>query len=111
MLVCRRICFSFSPNNFSLLARPTDPKTIDYFIQIGKVLSCDTETVNEKTIEKGELLDSIMATLEMTETELTQYIGRSILSTARQIVGTKYPGEDVVYANVKKEHIKAIVGQ
>ena len=74
-------------------------------------MSSDTETVKENTIGKGELLDSIMAILEMTEAELTQYVGRSILSTARQIVETKYPGEDVVFANAKKDRIKAIVGQ
>ena len=108
---CRRICFSVSPHHFFLLARPTDTKTIDCVIQIGEVLSSDTETVKENTIGKGELLDSIMAILEMTEAELTQYVGRSILSTARQIVETKYPGEDVVFANAKKDRIKAIVGQ
>ena len=96
---------------FSLLARPTDQKTIDYLIHIGHVLSGATDTDNDDIIEKGELLDPIMTTLEMTEPELTGYISRSVLSTARQIIGAKYPGEHVVYADVKKEHIKAIVGQ
>lgn len=61
-------------------------------------------------MEKGELLDSIMTTLDMTEAELTGNIKRSILSTARQLIGVKYPEESVVYADVKKEHIKAIAG-
>jgi hypothetical protein len=61
-------------------------------------------------LEKGELLDSIMTTLDMTEVELTGTIKRSILSTARQLIGVKYSEENVVYADVKKEHIRAVAG-
>ena len=61
-------------------------------------------------VEKGELLDSIMTALDMTESELTANIRRSILSTARQLIGMKYPEEHTVYAQVKREHIKAVAG-
>ena len=64
----------------------------------------------EEIFERGELLESIMVALDMTETELTNHIRKSILSTARQIIGAKYPGADVVFSDVKKEHIRAVVG-
>ena len=95
------------------LARPTDKATIEYLIHIGSVLSggmVNEEARADEALEKTELLDSIMTTLDMTEAELTGNIKRSILSTARQIIGVKYPGESVVYADVKKEHIRAIAG-
>ena len=61
-------------------------------------------------IDKGDRLDRIMVALGMSETELTNNTGRSTLSTARQVIGAKYPGDDVVYANVEKEHIRAVIG-
>ena len=95
-----------------LLARPTDQKTIDYLIQIGNVLSGGGGNGDDDdTIDKGELLDSILCTLSMTEAELTGHTARSILSTARQIIAAKYPEPDAAYAHVKKEHIKAVIGR
>ena len=61
-------------------------------------------------IDKGDRLDRIMVALGMSETELTNNTGRSTLSTARQVIVAKYPGDDVVYANVKKEHIRTVIG-
>ena len=96
-----------------VLARPIDKMTIDYLIHVGKVLSGGTvngEDDYDEEMGKGEMLESIMQTLDMSEEELTANTGRSILSTARQLIGAKYPGQRVIYANVKKEHIKAVVG-
>jgi hypothetical protein len=59
---------------------------------------------------KGDKLDLIMTSLDMTETDLTNNTGRSTLSTARQVIGAKYPGENAVYADVKKEHIRTVIG-
>jgi predicted deacylase len=96
-----------------VVARPTDKATIEYLIQVGNVLSggmVNEDDSDGDAVEKGELLDSIMTALDMTESELTANIRRSILSTARQIIGVKYPEEHVVYAQVKKEHVKAVAG-
>ena len=107
-------------NDYSMLcltsfvvARPTDKPTIEYLIHVGNVLSggmINEDDSDEGVVEKGELLDSIMTALEMTEAELTTNIRRSILSTARQLIGVKYPEEHTIYAHVKKEHIKAVAG-
>ena len=95
-----------------LLARPTDKTTIDYLVHIGKILSgcvVNGKNVDDQDVEKGEVLDSIINALDMTESELTANTSRSALSTARQIIGAKYPGDNVVYADVKREHIQAVV--
>ena len=55
-------------------------------------------------VEKGELLELIVSALDMMESELTANIRRSILSTARQIIGVKYSEKHTVYAQVRKEH-------
>lgn len=99
-------------NRLPLFARPTDQRTIDYLIQTANVLSgVGANGDDDDKMEKGELLDSIMCTLNMTEVELTAHTARSILSTARQIIAAKYPEPDAAYANVKKEHIKAVIGR
>ena len=98
---------------FFALARPIGKTTSDYFIHIGKVLSGGTANGGDddaEEIDKGDRLDLIMVALGMSETELTNNTGRLTLSTARQVIGAKYPGDDVVYANVEKEHIRAVIG-
>ena len=95
-----------------LSARPTEKSTIDYLVHIGKILSggvVNVENSDDRDVEKGDILDSIINVLGMTEAELTANTSRSALSTARQVIGAKYPGDDVVYADVKREHIQAIV--
>ena len=95
-----------------LLARPTEKSTIEYLVHIGKILSGGVVNVgngDDQDVEKGEILDSIINILGMTEEELTANTSRSALSTARQVIGQKYPGDDVVYADVKREHIQAVV--
>ena len=62
--------------------------------------------VNEED-HNGEVLDSTINTLDMTEAELTGNIKRSILLTVRQLIGVRYHKENVVYTDVKKEYIKA----
>lgn len=88
-----------------------DKNTIDYFIHLGKVLSGSINPGNneEEEVDKGEILDSIMNTLEMTEAQLSANTAKSILSTARQVIAFKYPEEHVAYCNVRKDHIHAVV--
>lgn len=81
-------------------------------MHIGKVLSggvVNGQNGDDQDVDKGEILDSIINALDMTESELTANTSRSALSTARQIIGAKYPGDHVVYADVKREHIQAVV--
>ena len=108
----RRSTQKISREPFFALARLIDKTTSDYFIHIGKVLSGGTVGRGDddaEEIDKGDRLDLIMAALGMGETELTNNTARSTLSTARQYIGAKYPGDYVVYANVKKEHIRAVM--
>ena len=86
---------------------------IEYLIHVGNVLSggmINEDDGDEGLVEKGELLESIIATLEMTEAELTANTRRSILSTARQLIGVEYLEEHTIYAQLKKEYIKAVTG-
>ena len=98
--------------SLSHLARPTDKTTIDYRVHIGKILSgsiVDGIENDDQEIDKGELMDKTMNSLGMSEEELNINTNRSALSTARQIIGSKHPGDDVIYANVEKDHIQAVV--
>jgi hypothetical protein len=111
--IYQKICCQIFYTASFVLARPTDKTTVEYFIHIGRVLSGGTinpDHGDDEYVDKGELLDLIMNTLDMTEAELTANTGKSTLPTARQVIGAKYPGENVIYADVEKEHINAVVG-
>lgn len=100
-------CSSFFP------ARPTDKQTIDYFIRIGKTLSNDvneTSKDGEESIDRGEILAFISTTLDMSEDDLTNCNGKTLLSTARQVIGKKYPDPLTTFGDVETKHIQAAAG-
>ncbi|CAF0995444.1 unnamed protein product [Adineta steineri] len=92
------------------MPRPVDKITIKYFINTGKVLSDDIDDPShiDNTIDNEILLTTICETLNMTDSELHANIGKSILSTARQVIGAKYPDLATIFADVQKVHIQAI---
>ncbi|CAF0809163.1 unnamed protein product [Adineta steineri] len=92
------------------MPRPVDKITIKYFINTGKVLSDDIDDPShiDNTIDNEILLSTICETLNMTDSELHANIGKSILSTARQVIGAKYPNLATIFADVQKVHIQAI---
>ncbi|CAF4108903.1 unnamed protein product, partial [Rotaria magnacalcarata] len=65
----------------SWMPRPTDKATIDYFIDIGRVLSGAAERTND---DKSDLLTNMMDALDLTEQQLEKYIGKNIRITARR---------------------------
>ena len=66
---------------------------------------------SNKMVNKEEILDRICAVLEMSDGELAACTGRSLLSTARQVISAMYPNEMTIFAEVKKEHIQAVAGE
>ncbi len=46
----------------------------------------------------------------MTEAQLAENTGKTILSTARQIIGTKYPDPETAFVSIEKDHIRAVIG-
>lgn len=96
------------------LARPVDKATIQYFVYIGKVLSNDPSISANETnsnVDKNELIQKICATLDLTESELAECVGKTILSTARQVISKRYPNRTTVFADVDKTHIQAVAGK
>lgn len=96
------------------LARPSDKKTIDYFIHIGKILSnsaADNVGDDGERIDKGEILEILCSTLEMSEADLQACQGKTLLSTARLVIGARHPEESKSFADVPKEHIQAAAGE
>lgn len=47
----------------------------------------------------------------MTDLELNVNVGKTILSTARRVIGAKYPNMTTVFADVDKQHIQAVTGE
>ncbi|CAF5073585.1 unnamed protein product, partial [Rotaria magnacalcarata] len=92
--------------HFTFLARPTDKATIDYFIDIGRVLSGEAERTND---DKSDLLTNIMDALDLTEQQLEKCIEKNIRITARRIMKAKYPSPVIgfKFADVDKDHISA----
>ncbi|CAF5043621.1 unnamed protein product, partial [Rotaria magnacalcarata] len=90
----------------SWMPLPTDKATIDYFIDIGRVLSGEAERTND---DKSDLLTNIMDALDLTEQQLEKCIGKNIRITARRIMKAKYPSPviDFKFADVDKDHISA----
>ncbi|CAF5160166.1 unnamed protein product, partial [Rotaria magnacalcarata] len=90
----------------SWMPRPTDKATIDYFIDIGRVLSGEAERTND---DKSDLLTNMMDALDLTEQQLEKYIGKNIRITARRIMKAKYPSPVIgfKFADVDKDHISA----
>jgi hypothetical protein len=78
------------------------------------VLSSDLDDYsndNNNMGDKEDLIETICLTLNMTEDQLSTNTGKTILSTARQIIGAKYPDPATIFANVEKEHIQAVIGE
>ncbi|CAF1527532.1 unnamed protein product [Adineta ricciae] len=93
------------------MPRPVDKQTIDYFIYVGKTLSNYVNEVSDDgdgSLDRGDILDYICTTLGMTEAELRACAGKTLLSTARQVIGKKYPGLSTTFADVAKEHVQAV---
>lgn len=96
------------------IARPVDKQTIEYLIHVGKILASDSGSVpdsSEDVLDRGEILDLICTRLGMTEAELISCTGKTLLSTARQVIGGKYPDESTEFAQVDNEHILAAAGE
>jgi hypothetical protein len=66
---------------------------------------------SEDVLDRGEILDLICTRLDMTEVELISCTGKTLLSTARQVIGGKYPDESTEFAQVDNEHILAAAGE
>ncbi|CAF1269040.1 unnamed protein product [Rotaria magnacalcarata] len=70
------------------MPRPTDQTTIDYLIDIGKILSGEA---NLDPDEKSEILLNITTTLDLTEKQLETCKGKNIRITVRQIMKMLHP--------------------
>ena len=57
------------------------------------------------------MIESISIKLGMSENELTACIGKTILSTARQIISKNYPDPVTTFANVDREHVRTVAGK
>ena len=62
----------------------------------------DNSNDNNSMLDPGDLLDRICLTLDMTEDQLKANRGKTVLSTARQIIGAKYSDPATVFAGVEK---------
>lgn len=65
----------------------------------------------DESLDRGDILEHICTILGMTEVELRACTGKNLLSTARQVIGAKYPGLSTTFADVAKEHVQAVAGQ
>jgi len=92
------------------LARPTDQTTVDYLIDVGRILSGET---NIDPVDKSVILTRVLAALNVTEKQLQDCIGKNISITVRQIMKMKYPnpGADFKFAAVKDAHVDAARGE
>ena len=92
----------------AFLARPKDPKVINYFIEVTNLLCADHGDSEE---DKGELLCEIIDTLKMTESELQKCHGKTQTVTVRKIMKWKYPNPsvDLKFADVDEAVISAIM--
>jgi hypothetical protein len=92
------------------LARPTDPTTINYFIEIGKILSGETTMDPD---EKSDILSDVLTALNVTEKQLQDCIGKNIRITVRQIMKMKYPNPrpGFKFATVDRDHVAAARGE
>ena len=97
----------------SFLARPVDKAAINYLIHIGKILSNKlnpSASENDNAIG-SQMIESISIKLGMSENELAACIGKTILSTARQIISKNYPAPTTIFANVDREHVRTVAGK
>ncbi|CAF0784751.1 unnamed protein product [Adineta ricciae] len=94
-------------------ASPTGKQTIQYLVQVGKILSNESDPcseIDDDEIDRGEISGYICSTLDMSESELLAFNGKTLLSTARQEFRKKYPDPNTIFANATKEHIQAAAG-
>lgn len=61
--------------------------------------------------DKQEILNLLCSALGMTEAELQACQGKTLLSTARQVIAAKYPAELATFSDVSKEHLQAAAGE
>ncbi|CAF3574286.1 unnamed protein product, partial [Rotaria socialis] len=89
------------------MPRPTDQTTIDYLIDIGKILSGEA---NLDPDEKSEILLNITTTLDLTEKQLETCKGKNIRITVRQIMKMLHPDppNDFKFAEVDRNHVAAV---
>ncbi|CAF3308081.1 unnamed protein product [Rotaria socialis] len=89
------------------MPRPTDQTTIDYLIDIGKILSGEA---NLDPDEKSEILLNITTTLDLTEKQLETCKGKNIRVTVRQIMKMLHPDppNDFKFAEVDRNHVAAV---
>ena len=67
------------------------------------MLTNDSGSVSDgkgDVLDRGEILDLICTRLSIMEAELTSYTGKTLLSTARQVIGGKYA--DIYQQNLRK---------
>lgn len=72
-----------------LIARPTDPTVIRYFVKMGEILSSNGESQEDK----GEKYDDICTALGMTDRQLQRLKKENGTKTARNIIRALYPVE------------------
>ncbi|CAM4760753.1 unnamed protein product [Rotaria magnacalcarata] len=89
------------------MPRPTDQPTIDYLIDIGKILSGEA---NLDPDEKSEILLNITTTLDLTEKQLVACKGKNVRITVRQIMKILHPDppNDFKFAEVDRDHVAAV---
>ena len=102
------------PDSSVFIARPVDKQTIEYLVHVGKMLASNCGNVfngKEDVLDRDDILDLICTRLNMTEAELVSFTGETLLSTACQVIGGKYPDESTEFAQVDNEHVLAAAGE
>ena len=96
------------------IARPVDKQTIEDLVHVGKMLASNCGNVfngKEDVLDRDDILDLICTRLNITEVELVSFTGETLLSTACQVIGGKYPDESTKFAQVDNEHVLAAAGE
>ncbi len=92
------------------IARPIDQATIDYLIDIGRILNGE---FNMDADEKSDVLLRVTSALDVTEKQLATCNGKNIRITVRQIMKMIHPDppSDFKFAQVNREHVAAARGE
>jgi hypothetical protein len=92
------------------LARPMDQSTINYLMDISKILSGES---NLDADEKSDILFHVTSVLDVTEKQLQDCKGKNIRITVRQIMKMKYPDPPLnfKFTEVDRKYIGATRGK
>lgn len=104
--------------DFSILARPTDAKTIKFLVEIGRLLSGEVDDDTDDANKKQDVADTLVTYCELLSIDAAQVdiFSRcdSITKTCRSIVSCVVPKEDRIGSSWKKlstEKQNAILGK